>query len=309
VSDTQGQGQETGTAQGGSSEPAPIEIPAGLAEAAGVPTQQPAQQQGTQQQGQDQYTPSELVAGLLKGVPPEQQAALEPYIKQWDAGVTRQFQQLQSQYSPYNQFIEAGVDPETIDIALQLADLYESNPQGLADLIYKNHGGGQGPGAQQQAAGGDQFENLHPDVQNFINSQQSQLAEMRQLMGAVAQNMTQAQQQQAQQAEDEQLDQYMGLLQQQFGDFDEDYVLAKMERGMDGADAVQAYQQLLQQGVNQSRSAAGGGGLFGANGQAAQVPPIVSGGSHSPMKRSITEASDAETAALVQQLLDSQNKT
>lgn len=319
MSDTTGQGQETGTASGAASQPAPIAIPEGIAAALGQPSASPAApsggQTGQQTQQQQEYQPSELMQGLLKGVPPEQQAVLEPYIKQWDAGVTRRFTELQSRYQPYDSVIEQGVSPEDLEDAIGLAQVFYQNPLALKQIIEQNYGQGTGPGAGQQAPAGEEFEELHPAVKQFIEGQQSQLGEMRSVMEKMAETFVQQRDQQTAAQEDEALDGYLGLLRTELGDFDEDFVLAKMEKGMDGKEAVEAYQSAVQSGINQRLGAGGqqNGGLnFGPTGQiapSAAVPPVLSGGSYAPKQRSITEATPGEVKDLVQQILDQANQT
>src|SRR6516164_6951134 len=91
-----------------------------------------AQGQG---QGQPQGQPSEysLAEGFLGRVPQEHRSIIEPYVKQWDAGVTRRFAELHSQLQPYT---ELG-DLETLQAAAGLAQMLEENPYQVYGILHQ----------------------------------------------------------------------------------------------------------------------------------------------------------------------------
>ena len=117
-------GPQEGTAQSANEQAVNM-----LAESAQGPGTTDSQQQGgapesqPEKPTQPQQTQQTLGSDFLKSVPEEQRGALEPFVKQWDAGVTRRFQELQSQYAPYRSLLDSGVDPTDVQNALQIYTL------------------------------------------------------------------------------------------------------------------------------------------------------------------------------------------
>lgn len=234
-----------------------------------------------------------------------------PVIKKWDAGVTRRFQELQSQLKPYK---ELG-DYEQLEEAKQLYQIINERPEdlyrGLAEALgygdqqsqlgHQVQPGpqGQNPYGQQpqgqQSAGGQtpqgmtpqqqvQYAQLPPEIQKQIQ-QQGQITE--QLAEAYLNDQKTKQQQQ----EDQELDEYIGNLKEEFGDFDEDYVLTKMLKGMSGDKAVKAYQKAVRK--NQAAS------------NAANAPSVLSGGGQVPQDEAVDvgKISNKDTKKLVEGLI------
>lgn len=260
--------------------------------------QQNGQQNGQQTQGngegQGQQAQPDAAQGLAEGflgrIDPAHRTIVEPYVKQWDAGVTRRFQELHGQLQPYQ---ELG-DPEMLSQAAQLYEMIDTDPERVVQLIQEALGQGDqqsaGLDTQQAPQGleqGDQGQTpgLPPEITQQLNT-------MQQVLEALAQRTLDGDTQQQEQQEDQQLDQYFGLLQQEFGEFDEDFVIAKMMAGMDGEQAVQAYQNAIQGQVNK-------------RGQGApNVPPILSGGGSVPAEtQRISQASNKEVKSLIANIL------
>ena len=233
---------------------------------------QPAQGQG--QQG-NSYADT-----FLASVPDNVRPIIEPYARQWDGGVTRQFQQLQGQLQEYQQF----GDVEDLQAAAQLYDMLATSPLELLQLLHQGldgrpeyqqwvqqtYGGAQA--APQPQWPGQQFQQQVPPgvPQGFTGQQpfspqvpvqgpQGQFApqqpalppEFQQkfsMLENVVQQLAQhtlATHQAAQEAqEDEQLEDYLDELRQTHGDFDETYVLSLANIGMPFEQAIQQYQTL-----------------------------------------------------------------
>src|SRR5213078_3895076 len=132
MSEGQGQTQTQGTA--------PAQTQGGEGQGSGAP----AQQQAAQQQGaQTDYS---LANGFLERVSPEHRAIVEPYVRQWDAGVTRRFQELHSQMAPYQ---ELGAEPEQMQQALEIMEILNTNPWQIYGVLHENLLGQQPPWMQQ----------------------------------------------------------------------------------------------------------------------------------------------------------------
>lgn len=213
----------------------------------------------TQASGQGSENEYSLASDFLTRIPENDRAVVERYVKQWDAGVTRRFQDLHSQYQPYQELGEV----EELQKAVNLINMLNEDPErfyyALQDQLELGDGTTAGiqqnPAVQEQNAPG-----LPPEFVSRIDKQEEMLK-------SIAEYVLGMHNQQQESAEDAQLDDYMGLLHQEYGDFDDDYVLTKMYHGMDGGDAVKAYQKLVQQQINAANSVTNG------------LPPTLSSGS------------------------------
>jgi len=218
-------------------------------------------------------SPYSLQAEFLKDVPPETQALLTPYIKKWDGLVTKKFQEVHSQYEPFKQL---GQDPATLQQALAIYNALDEQPQVIFNLLKQElEGAGPEGGApelqpgQQPGEPGEGPYGLPPEfMQRYDRVEQmiGQLAEI------VLNNSKSAQEKD----EDAQFEQYLSGLKQSHGDFDEDWVTLQISRGMDGEEAVQAWQQKAQEIIN----AQGGG-----NGDGRPTPPVLGGGGNVPTEQ------------------------
>lgn len=232
-----------------------------------------------------------LSGDFLQNVPDEHREILEPYVKKWDAGVTRRFQELHSQYKPYE---ELG-DPESLQQAVEIYNLLENNPEYVYNVLAQEYG----HAAAQQMVGEQGLEdedespfgNLPPEFVSRIDQQQAVLEALAEFV--LGQNQAVQEQQ-----EDMELDEYLNNLKTEFGDFDEDYVLIKMQNGLGGAEAVQQYRQMIQAQVN------------AANQAMQAVPPVLSGGGTVPADSQVKlgEVPSRDVRKLVESLIAQQNQ-
>lgn len=287
---SQGQGA-TGTAQVDGNPQA--QVAAALqsgAQGGGAPSGN-GQGGNAQPQGQQR---NEFLEGILAEVDPAHRPIVEPYLGKWNAGVTRRFQDLHGELQPWK---ELGADPETVQQALSLMEQIDTDPQGVLALLQEaieEMTGGQGQqqppqGAQGQQAPGQegQQSTLPPEFQQL----QERFGTFETVLEAMAEQILDQRSSEQEAQEDQQLDQYLGLLKQEFGDYDEHYVIAKMMAGVDGAEAVKQYQAAIQGQVN-SRA------------RQPNVPPVLGGGGSIPQGgKSVTDASKKETKNLVAQIL------
>lgn len=212
-------------------------------------------QSSGQGSGESEYS---LASDFLSRVPDNDRAVVERYVKQWDAGVTRRFQDLHSQYSPYRELGEV----EDLQKAVNLIEMLNGDPERFYYALQDQLGltDGTVAGLQEQQQQEQNQPGLPPEFLSRIDKQEEMLR-------SVAEYVLNLHNSQQESTEDQELDQYMGLLHDEFGEFDDDYVLTKMYHGMDGDAAVQAYQKLVQQQVNAANSVTDG------------LPPTLSSGS------------------------------
>lgn len=237
---------------------------------------------------------NQFYKGILEQVDPAHRSIVEPYLGKWDAGVTRRFQELHGELQPYQQI---GADPETLAAAYQLYQAIDSNPQGVLEMLQQamseiappGVGGQQPQGLPGQAPEGEGGEAALPP--EFA----ARFTQFEQALEYMAQQFIEQRTSQTAEAEDAQLDQYLGNLQKEFGDFDEEYVVAKMMAGVSGEDAVKAYHAAIQQQVN-SRS------------RQPNLPPILGGGGAVPQEgKGVADASSKDVKALVANILHASN--
>lgn len=76
----------------------------------------------------------------LDKIPEEFHPALTPTFSEWD----KNFQDVQQKYAPYKDIVEHNIPMERIQQAMQIADLFESNPRGVYDFLNNTYNfGGQ----------------------------------------------------------------------------------------------------------------------------------------------------------------------
>ena len=210
---------------------------------------------------------------LLDSVPDSLHHVITPHLQKWDKSVENRFQQLQqnsSVYEPYKEFVDQGVDPQSIQQAMAVMSMINDNPDQFfreMQTFYKDDPrfAQQQDNSQGQTESldlGDQQQQQQYNLENdprfqTISQQQEIIANF--LAGQVAD-------QEAQQA-DSALDAEVKALQTKYGDFDEEYVFGLANAGVDIEVAVQRYQNLVTRsrnpvpGKNLPNVVAPGGGI------------------------------------------------
>ena len=195
-----------------------------------------------------------LASGFLNRIPENERDIVGKYVKQWDAGVTRRFQELHGKYKPYE---ELG-DLEQLQKAMEIYSVLDEDPQRLYNALGEAFGYGQQNGVEGQQQQIGQTEEEDNPLQAHFKELQTRFDEQSKVLEAVAQYILNQDQVSKQSQEDKELEQYVGLLKEEFGEFDEDYVLTKMYHGMSGEEAVQSWNNLVQQHVNQANQSTQG---------------------------------------------------
>lgn len=255
-----------------------METPAGnVGDASGGTGQAGGDQSGQQQQGQGSEPPNDgseysLASGFLDRVTdPNHKTILEPYVKQWDAGVTRRFQELHSQLSPYQ---ELG-DLEYLQQAASIAQMMEDNPWAVYGTLHQALMSGEfgpqpdGQQQQQQAQIPQQEQGLPgpEEMPSWAQEMQQQNQQLQQALLALGNHVIGQQQTSQQQEQAQQLDDHLSALHEEFGDFDDEYVMTKVLGGMSWEDAVNSFSSLVtQRATGQLQRGAGIPALLGAGG-------------------------------------------
>lgn len=250
-----------------------------------------------------QVDPDSLASPFLNDIPIEDREIVGKYIKDWDAGVTKKFQDIHGQYAPYK---ELG-DPDTLASAMQIQSLLNDQPEYLLQQLAEALGfqvlqpgqqqqqqmpGQQIPGQQQPG----QFQqpqqqpgNVSPELQQF----QAQIAQQQQMLESMAQILIQKNEQEQQAQQDQMLESLMSDLKAKHGEFDEQYVLTQIANGKSPDDAIKAFAETVTKF----------GGKFGQGANLPPGPPALSGGIVPSGSKSVTEMDNKETQSLVASIM------
>jgi len=177
---------------------------------------------------------------ILDTIPKEYHEQIIPTLQDWDRGVSRRFQRIHDEYAPYKELGE--IEPDSIKEALNVYNALTSNPAETWEAIGRVYG--LSPRQVSQAASQDEDFDLE-DLPAPIRERLNRLDEHDRTLMQLSQQIQQQNAISQTQAEDEALDQYLEELREEYGEFDEDYVVGLIASGMDGEDAVERFQALL----------------------------------------------------------------
>ena len=215
---------------------------------------------GSGNEGQQQGNPA--WGEFLSVVPQELHEKVTPILQKWDQGVQQRFEKVQSEYKPWKQFIDAGVDAETATFALNLFNRLQEDPKYVWESLgqhYKfNQAAAQQSGQGQGSNEVQEEDPYHPRIAELERQQQL-------LTQAVLKEREAAMERQA----EAQLDAELASAKQKFGSFNERYVLGLLQTGMSVDEAVQNYRDTIEQEVRSYRPKPlimGGGGSIPGNG-------------------------------------------
>lgn len=236
---------------------------------------------------------SQYAQSLLEGVPDDHKSVLEQYVPKWDAGIERRVAMLDQQYGPVAALVAEGWTPEELRAAVQLVDLAGQDPQKAQEILSNTFGWEQQqPGQQQQPQQQAEVLQLPPELAK-------QLGDINKFMEQSALQQQQMVEAQTQQQQDQALNDFMQLLEQEKGPFNEDFVLAKMEQGWDAAEAVDAWNAEVEKAM-QARGGSGQPSLA--------PPPVLSGGAAVSAPVPIHQMSDQDRRAAVMRFVQEANK-
>jgi hypothetical protein len=242
-----------------------------------------------------------LASGFLSQVPDSERPIVEKYVQDWDANVTRKFQEIHGQYEPYKQLGEL----EDLQTALEVYRMLDSDPEYIYDKLAEHLGKtqpqvGPNPLNQQQPGSqnfggtlpqnqGNQQVQLPPQLQQQFEQQQAMLTKLAEIV--VGQQKSSQQEQ-----EDKALDNYMAELHSKYGDFDDRYVLVELYNGKDGDSAVKAFQETLTK--------------YGAKSfNGPPPPPGLAGGNVPSNAQSVADLDSKDVKSLVANIMESVNQT
>ena len=236
---------------------------------------------------------------ILSTVPPEFHHLITPTLEKWDSGVQKKIQDLHSQIDPYREIIE-DIDPEVVDMALKLAEAVQADPRAVYQQL-------------AEAYGFDSSEQGVTEMENTMEDLFNDGSETAQLAAALAEQRSMLEQLQLErQAEveafaqaqedaqlDELLDEYIDALHEEYGDFNDDFVITLMGNGLDGEEAVQEFFSIVAEasGAQQQSS------------ESSSAPAVLGSGGNIPSSAvDPSKLNPSQTSELVAQLLAMENQ-
>lgn len=178
---------------------------------------------------------------ILSVIPPELHEQVIPTLQQWDAGVSRRFQKIHDEYAPYKQF--EGYDPEDIEEAMGVYRALTNDPASTWETIGRVYGL-----SPQQVSQATSDEDIDLDgLPEGIRDRLSKIDLHDQVLEYVSQQMLDAQAAEEEAQEDAALDEVLEELEDEYGEFDQDYVIGLVAAGVDPEEAVLRFKNIVGQ--------------------------------------------------------------
>jgi hypothetical protein len=190
--------------------------------------------QSVESQGSEGSGYSSFLQDLLKDAPQEHLSIMEPYIKKFDAGVTRRFQDLNSKFKHYEPL---GWDEETTQQMAEVHRILTEEPETMLEYLREE---------LEKDGEAQKDESILSESGQAIQGQlppefQAQWDQSQQILQALAQYVLDDHSAKTTAVEDEEFKSYMGLLKDEYGNFDEEYVMSMIANGRDGEEAVKQW--------------------------------------------------------------------
>lgn len=230
----------------------------------------------------DNGSPDSLANPFLKNIPEGEREIVAKYVKDWDAGVTQRFQKIHEEYKPYK---DLGADPVTMQQAFQVYQALNSDPKAFYETL-------------TQLMEEQEQEMAEPEVDlNSIDLDDGAKTLLRQQQLEMQALKEQMERQAAEREHEKQLaalDTLMQNLHTKHGDFDDRSVLMRISEGMSPEDAVQDYNNWVQELVSSQ------------NKNRRPSAPVMGSGGGVPLgqvdRKTLNESSSARTSLVAQML-------
>jgi len=202
------------------------------------PSEQFFETGGGTQPAETQQPTSDYANGFLSRIPEADREVVGRYVKDWDRGVQSRFEQIHDQYRPFK---ELNVDYPTLNQAIQVYQMLnsEDGARQIRDNLIEYFRDQEAEQQQQTSQQDGMFAGMSPEFRK-------EWEQMKQFVLNSGQVLVQDRQARQEAQEDADLQAYMVELHQNYGDFDDEFVLVKMGAGYEGPDAVASYQQFMQ---------------------------------------------------------------
>lgn len=176
---------------------------------------------------------------LLENLPSSLHSQVTPHLTKWDQNFQSKIQEVHSQYEPYKRYLESQIAPDDIDYALQVIDRIQNDPASVMKAIqaYMGESGEQGLEDNKD----------EPPVVDESDlpewAQSPQWKKMEAMVNQMAQIMVQQRESKIQEEADTQFEADWNAAKEKYGEFDEDFVLAKLlqNENLSVEDAVKSF--------------------------------------------------------------------
>ena len=118
---------------------------------------------------------------VLSALPESLHGIVTPHLKKWDDGVNKRFETVQSQYKPYQSFVDNKIDPQQLESSLALAHMIDADPRGFYDKMtefYKDQwadsGQGQETEEEEYSFGEEEQPQFNPESNPYIKQLKDQ---------------------------------------------------------------------------------------------------------------------------------------
>lgn len=175
----------------------------------------------------------------------EVQPLVTPVLEKWDRNVQNRF----DNYKPYEKFVNESTDPQVMDYAMNLLNTLNEDDGALQVFqqlgSYLEQQGLIGQEEDERAKPQQQPQDQDVDWSTLPPQLQKQIEELQSGFTTLAEHNLMQQQQRTEADEDAALDAELSQLKGKYGEYDEDWVLAKMVNGMEPEEAVKSYHSWL----------------------------------------------------------------
>lgn len=176
---------------------------------------------------------------VLDKLPPEFHSQIIPTFQEWDKNFQSKTSEVQSQYEPYNFLLENGVDPQRVQMALNLTNIIDADPRKFYDEMGNFYKDQWGQGQQGQE---EEFQ-LSDAEEDFDITKHPKFQELQQTIEAMSQGMQQKEQENLVKQAEAEVEQEVTQLKEKYGDWDEEFVFSlAVAKNLPLEDAVKAYQ-------------------------------------------------------------------
>lgn len=190
--------------------------------------------QGIQQATESTGTESSINpawSDLLSVVPSQLHSQVTPHLTKWDQNYQKSINEVHSQYEPWKKYQEGGVSPDDVDYALGLLNALSENPTEVIKAL-QEWVGAENP-EQQGQFNQTQQQQTPNNIEDDPILSHPKFQEMQEALNTMAGIILSNREKEQQDAADAELEEDLQTLRDEYGDFDEELVLALASKGED----------------------------------------------------------------------------
>lgn len=189
---------------------------------------------------------------ILDAVPAEYHNALLPTLQEWDANVSRRFQKIHDEVAPYKELEE--YDPATVKEAVDVYTQLLENPAATWETIGKAFGLSPQVSSQSDSSNDDEdFDGL--ELPDALRARLAKLDDHDRVLDLVTTELLARRQAEEEAREDAALEAYLADLEEQYGEYDVDYVVGLIGAGVSGEEAMERWQAIAGSATSTSTTA------------------------------------------------------